>query len=410
MIVAGGEIEYCYNSGKVSKSKKKTLNGDYDNTYNRLGGICGAGAAMKVMYCYNVGTIEGYGGNESSPMASPIGGIIGYLSDNTLWLKIMTTTSKYLRFEFSYLGLGSFSNVLSNCYNAGELIGEYENRGLFDLHIFYPPKNFHYNGGIIGFIGWGWGDTDELTLTELIQLAKDAISSAITGQPLDSKIYTQVNDCFYWKRGETEHGTNNLLGVDKAEGKTADELKQILYNWASKPSGSGGQILPGTKDTYIYNTTAPVEKGLGFEGYGILWWQLDGYERTTFHVYDKVGVPIYKNITLHIGDSKVNLENYFKLNCIKGYNTYGYILMLNNSNEYTSKATNSNYTEDAGREITVDIGNENDVYIGKRPEFILAINNNNNNNKNITRTENIPAGDYYIIACGGRRLFCLYTC
>lgn len=196
----------------------------------------------------------------------------------------------------------------------------------------------------------------------------------------------------------------------KVYGKTADELKQILYNWALLPPESRGQILPETTDTYIYNTTAPVETSLGFEGYGILWWQLDGYKRTTFHVYDNVGVPIYNDSILHIEDKTVNLKDYPKLNCRKGINTYGYILMLNNSNEYTSKATNTKYKDEINRTIKVEVGEENDVYIGKRPEFILAINNDNTNNNNITKTENIPKGNYYIIACGGRRIFCLYTC
>lgn len=184
------------------------------------------------------------------------------------------------------------------------------------------------------------------------------------------------------------------------KGLSDADLKKQLYKWASKPSGSGGQILPG-KDTYIYNTTAPVETSLGFEGYGILWWQLDGYERTTFHVFDDVGVPIYAP-TLYINGSSVYLDEdeYY---CGKQYiTTYGYLLMLNTKNTYKAKATADSYTEETEQEINVAVGDEeNHVKVGRRPEFILAINSNDDNGKTVKSNMTIPTGNYYIIASGG---------
>lgn len=351
--------------------------------------LFGCGAAVDVCGCYNIGLIDGYGDKWSKPLSSPVGGIIGYLSDNSTWLGVddKQITTKYLQFTFEIktLGLHNFTNKLSYCYNSGTLNGDY----------LYAVDFDHYNGGIVGFIGWGFGSYSSVLKWMAAIITRDA-----------DEHHTQVIDCYYRITEKTSTGTNNLLGNDKATGFPEDKLKKQLYKWFNSLTIPEGE----EKGTYIYNTTAPVETSLGFDGYGILWWQLEGYGRTTFHVYDNVGVPIYKDITLHIGDSTVNLENYSKLNCSRGIETYGYILMLNKSNEYKSKAKNSKYIDDANQEIKVNIGHENDVYIGKRPEFILAINNNNTNNNNITRTENIPAGDYYIIACGGRRLFRSYTC
>lgn len=190
------------------------------------------------------------------------------------------------------------------------------------------------------------------------------------------------------------------------KGLSDADLKKQLYKWASKPSGSGGQILPG-KDTYIYNTTAPLETNLGFEGYGILWWQLDGYERTTFHVYDNVGVPIYSPI-LYIDEFSQDLTNYTDNDCYvlgNKISTYGYILMLNKSKEYNicyAKAATYEFKESYKQKVK--IGEENDLDVGERPEFIFA---KNNDNKNSNRgyegtTPDIPEEEYYVIAVGGR--------
>lgn len=365
----GGAIEYSFNSGAVNSN---------DTGTNRIGGICGAGNSMTIIGCYNVGSVKGF--FDANVLSNGIGGICGTCVDNKYNLTnkeyTLDPNNKYLgKVTINVYKIYSSTNVFKYCYNAGNLSGN--NAGV------------RKTCGILGCLLVAPSDNGSATFTDNFYVDK-----------VEYGVLTSLSEIH-----------TGISGIDNGNyKKSAEELKKQLYSWASIPSGSGGLMLTGTENTYIYNTTAPVETGLGFEGYGILWWQLEGYGRTTFHVYDNVGVPIYKDITLHIGDSTVNLENYSKLNCSRGIETYGYILMLNKSNEYKSKATNSKYIDDANQEIKVNIGHENDVYIGKRPEFILAINNNNTNNNNITRTENIPAGDYYIIACGGRRLFRSYTC
>lgn len=183
--------------------------------------------------------------------------------------------------------------------------------------------------------------------------------------------------------------------------------------------------MQGTTDTYIYNTTAPVETALGYEGYGILWWQLpESYQRTTFHIQDDVGAPIYPP-TLYLSGNGValndkNLECNKKANgsTISKYNTYGYVLMLDSNNQYNCYGTASNYpAKDRNGNLLPDnlvvptkvspmkvqVGKVNHVYIGKRPEFIFAKANNNNNSLSNYQGDNllIPKGDYYVIAVGG---------
>lgn len=179
-------------------------------------------------------------------------------------------------------------------------------------------------------------------------------------------------------------------------------MKSKLYNW------SNSLTKPEERNTYIYNTTAPVETNLGFEGYGILWWQLEGYGRTTFHVYDNVGVPIYPP-TLYINEVSQNLTEYKESKCnVKGttITTYGYILMLNKSKEYKAYAKAESYEFKEEYKQSVKIGEENDLYVGERPRFIFAKKNDNNNSNNgYTGTiSDIPEGEYYVIAVGGGRV------
>lgn len=174
-------------------------------------------------------------------------------------------------------------------------------------------------------------------------------------------------------------------------------------------SGEGGLFVPSGSDAgkYVYNTTAPVKTnyGLGFEGYGVLWWQIDGYKRTTFHVYDSQGCPINEP-TLYIDGCGVKLDvaNYRKYNCNKNgvtFNTYGYIVMLENKN-HTCNATAINYTNPDGPK-SVKLNQENDVYLGLRPEFIFGKKNNIVGRNHTSVIPDIPQGEYYVIATGGGR-------
>ncbi len=202
-------------------------------------------------------------------------------------------------------------------------------------------------------------------------------------------------------------------------------MKLLLYKWATKDDGEGGVIIKEGNDVenYIYTTTNPIETDKGYDGYGILWWQLENYGRTAIHVKDNVGCPVYEPIRLNINSFEINLDKFekFEQKCENiDSSTYGYTLMLNKSKEYTCTAENSNYKEETKRITSITIGKDakkageghNDVYIGKRPEFILAIHNENKNkygNKMEKNNVNIPNGYYYVIACGGRWLCSKYS-
>lgn len=317
--------------------------------------LFGAGAAVDVCGCYNIGLIDGYGNEWSKPLSSPVGGIIGYLSDNSTWLGLddKQITTKYLQFTFEIktLGLHNFTNKLSYCYNSGTLNGDYS----------IAVDTTHYNGGIVGFIGWGFG-----AYTSVVKW----MAAIITGDTAEH--HTQVIDCYYCITGKTSTGTNNLLGNDKATGKTADELKQILYNWASKPSGSGGLILPGTTDTYIYNTTAPVETSLGFEGYGILWWQLKDYNNVEFYIgsyYTIGGKESFKEIenehstTLKIAGKSVTIDDNNKktfneegINC----NFHNWKMMIK-SGKYNLEVSATDYGKATKNEYEINDTSKNKI-------------------------------------------------
>lgn len=207
----------------------------------------------------------------------------------------------------------------------------------------------------------------------------------------------------YYLKNSAKHGIN--AGNKGGEYEALDEpifIKQ-LYKWAE----SNSHKVPASHNPsqpYIYNTIDPLEDHKGYFGYGVLWWELEGYGRTTFHVYDNVGAPIYNPIELYINGIFKELDGKtYYCNRI-GEQTHGYIVMLKYSNAYTAYAYHKNYKEEIKQTKNVTVGAENDIYIGKRPEFIFArANDNNNSNSGYNQSMDIPTGDYYIIASGGGR-------
>ena len=347
----GSVVQYSYNSGKISSSDR-----------NRIGGICGAGNTVSISACYNIGNIEGV--RDEVVLHSGIGGIIGSCVDDAYFLYMgeqeIIPANKYISesINIDVVKLGETENNFILCYNVGSLSG---NASLIKK-----------TNGIVGCVLWAPGG----------------------GKP------TFINNLY---KDNTDKGAQDSWSDEIREGltrKNGNDLKKELYNWATKASSSGGQLVPGTTNTYIYNTTAPVETTLGYEGYGILWWQLQGYGRTTFHIYDNVGVPLYPP-TLYINSASKYLENDEYYCNKRNITTYGYILMLKEGGSYTAKASQSNYVEETNRTISVVVGQENDVYLGKRPEFILGINSEDNNGSTIKQNLTIPNGNYYIIASGG---------
>ena len=295
-IAARGTIEYSYNRGVVT-------NKDYRNVWvvNRLGGICGAGAGIIINACYNIGEINGQNGNSlkakiSSPLKSPVGGIVGFLLDNQHWITTEEyfLDTKYLEIKLTSLTIANFKNELSYCYNAGDVIGDY------DAAI----ETTHYNGGIIGFIVWGNGS----------ETIKDLIKDIIKNKERDDK--TNVTECYYKNSDYTKRGTNNVTKKDKAQVMSDDNLKRKLYEWADS------LIVPeGERDAgeFIYNTIAPVETGKGYEGYGVLWWEIENYTRLTSNMFlcnkhKEDGIVIYdytnfKNAGYNQAITLINSEN-----------------------------------------------------------------------------------------------------
>ena len=97
--------------------------------------------------------------------------------------------------------------------------------------------------------------------------------------------------------------------------KENNELKEILYNWATKPKGNGG-LFNSNGNTRTYETIAPVETDKGFEGFGVLWWEIPNYGR----------LNIYMLICNTVNDSKT----YQKF----ANNAYGQRFIINNKEYY----------------------------------------------------------------------------
>lgn len=314
-VAARGTIQYSYNKGKVTNEKHK----NEDFVMNRLGGICGAGAGIIVKACYNIGEVNGFGNEKSTPLKSPVGGIVGLLVDNTWW--IGTTEyklgTKYLDISIKTLTTYNFKNELSYCYNAGNIKGDYSN----------AKSTTHYNGGIIGFIAWGLGSDD---IVEKIKKATDFVWDWITnGEEIKEDDTTTIEECYYKTSSDSDtvRGTNNLTKKDKGEGKTRDELKNELYIWTTDDVCVDDENSPYFGNL-IYNPTAPLETGKGYEGYGVLWWEILDYQRLETNMFlcaksendDLVSYRNFRNTAfeqkIYLTDStSINYDELNFLNC-----------------------------------------------------------------------------------------------
>lgn len=288
-IVAGGTIKYCYNKGTVTNNKNRD-----GFAVNRLGGICGAARDISVLGCYNIGEIDGYGNWRSAPLKSPVGGIIGFVADNDWWIgtEDYRIDTKYIDIEIKRLAADSFENKLSYCYNAGDVKGEYPN----------AAETTHYNGGIIGFIAYGKGSDP------IGKRLKKVVDKIFTGKEVGSD-KTTLTECFYKKSGATERGTNDLSKKDKAEGKSESDLKQILYNWASNLWVPAAEE-PSIANKLIYNTISPLETDKGYDGYGVLWWELKNYAKLKVYICSaKIKIPDGQNVEMTINGKSVNISD-----------------------------------------------------------------------------------------------------
>lgn len=299
------------------------------------------------MYCcYNIGDIIGKTGWANSPLASPVGGLVGFLVDDSSYLTTDVYTTKYLEIDLRYLKLGSYHNEISYCYNAGEVKGYYSGAGegsIFDIweqikqwiKISKEDVNedvirsrLWYNGAIVGYLGIG-------------------IDIDLSSDPFSTTTFTHN----YYLQGSSESGGGRNGRTKSEEYQPLEEnaFKEKLYNWANS-------LKP--ENEYIYNTTAPVETDKGYKGYGILWWQLNDYVELTSNMFmcsrEEGKEDTYINFpnanynqTIHINNTNINFKNVEFNLCriesgfeqpVKSSGCYRWIMMIKKGT-YTIKGT-----------------------------------------------------------------------
>lgn len=237
-LIYGGTIKYSYNSGTVTNQSSS-------QTSNRLGGIAGAGNSVSILCCYNKGTINGK--QDINVLSNGLGGIIGTVVDNSYFLgtEEIAPISKYTEFTLPVLVIKETRNSISSCYNSGAITGgvPYEYTGKFILWDVEVDNRLCHSGGIVGCVLWAPNSnniqlTDNCYINNVEMGASDSWSNEITS------------------------------GVSK---KTSTEMKDKLNLWAS----SNPIYVENISGKHVYNTTHPFRKDLGYDGYGILWWQFE---------------------------------------------------------------------------------------------------------------------------------------
>lgn len=393
-LCAGGTIKYCFNKNTVTNQGI-----GYDGSNNRLGGICGAGNALTMECCYNIGNVTGKTGWGNTPLASPVGGLVGFLVDDSSYLATSVFTTKYLKIDLGYLHLDSYHNSISYCYNAGSVKGHYSGAGegsIFD--IWDQIKNMlgnlnkenadeneirsrlWYNGAIVGYVGVGID----------IDLSKEAFSTT-----------TFTHNYYLSGSSESGGGRNgrNVNSQYQPLGETA--FKEKLYNWAST---SGVTVPSGENDAgkYIYNTVAPLQTNLGYKGYGILWWQIQDYVKLTSNIFmcsredgkqdTYINFPnAAYNQTIHINGKTINFRNVGFNSCriTKGFNQpvkssgcYRWIMMVpkgtykikgtTDFSEESQLFVNNNKQSPEKVEYSINIQNNTQLHIAPIIKFISA--------------------------------------
>lgn len=341
--------------------------------------------------CYNIGDIIGKTGWTNSPLASPVGGLVGFLVDDSSYLTTDVYTTKYLEIDLTYINLGSYHNKISYCYNAGNVKGHYSGAGegsIFDIWDNIKQwlgssskddisedairSRLWYNGAIVGYVGIGID----------IDLSSDPLSTT-------TFIYN------YYLQGSSESGGGRNGRTKSEEYQPLEEnaFKEKLYNWANT-------LKP--ENEYIYNTTAPVETDKGYKGYGILWWQINDYVKLTFDMFmcsreegkedSYINFPNANyNQTIHINNSSINFKNVGFNSCrivsafeqpVKSSGCYRWIMMIKKGT-YTIKGTtdfgqksilfvNNRKQVPEGEEYSVNIQNNTQIHIAPIITFVSA--------------------------------------
>ena len=171
-----------------------------------------------------------------------MGGIIGSCVDNAYFLFIgkeeVLPENKYFdAIEVPVVKMGQSVNEVMYCYNTGNLNGS------------TGSDTLNHASGIIGCIMWA--------------LNKDDI--------------TLLNNYYLDNVGKGAKGSWSNIVSNGVTRLSSQDMKKQLYKWAD----SSLKI----ESNYVYNTITPLETDKGYEGYGVLWWQLENYARLTSNMF-----------------------------------------------------------------------------------------------------------------------------
>ena len=324
----GSTVEYSYNSGTISSTSR-----------NRIGGICGAGDTVYINACYNIGTVNGNG--DIDVLSNGMGGIIGTCVDNAYFLFIgkeeVLPENKYFdSIEVPVVKSGQTINVIVYCYNTASLNGSTGSDAL------------NHACGIIGCIFWA---------------------------PNKANITLEGNYYLDNRENGAKGSWSNIVsnGVTKL---SSGDMKQQLYRWADSLKVPEGEQDAGK---FIYNTIAPVETDKGYEGYGVLWWEIEDYVKleTFIGVGDNeeqaTKVIDDSNTTLTIGGKSVKLHDEYNIRKYKNkLDLHCWICYVKKDVELKAKAS-ADYYDDSNEE-TISISEDGIKLLllgGKSAKIIL---------------------------------------
>ena len=374
------KINYCCNYAQIKATQ-----------YGRVGGICGVALGMEMNKCYNKGNISGsmfrasltYKLDYWDGVWYGAGGLVGVGMSN-----LLTFSDEYINWDTGEWNLKIWKGIkheahpqtIAYCYNTGTVEGGYKAR--------------YHCGSIIGCeFAFDYDNDSSINGGEWVS------PTYIKNYFLDSSAPYGIGKGISTKQTSENQGLNN------------QDLVTQLYRWAT-PGARNGGLASGS--TYIYNTISPVEKDKGYNGYGVLFWELEGYYRQKFQIYDNKGPVIYDPARLNIDGKTVDIyldkdlnDNLYSQNhtfngtrfsALNGrtFKLHTYVLMLKQGS-YKCKAEVSHYKDPEEKIVNVNSNDQTTLlYAGDRPEFIIAIRQEFGE-----RTRTVPAGKYYVIASGG---------
>lgn len=294
---SNGTISSCINNGSISGTNDN-LGTDTDtiedDPYTGTGGIVGKLLNCSLEKSYNSGQIKG---------RSNVGGIAGVNSKSEI--NYSYNKGKIISEEMTFgnaggiCGFGSGASI-NGCYNIGTIRGRSCFAGIIGRVTGTNTKeniSYCYNAG---------------TFEEVNALIKEKPKGILASKGSTKGVV--VNECYY---RETTIEKPNEYGKAISD----IELKKQLYNWADRLKVPDGESDSGK---FIYNTITPVETGKGYEGYGVLWWEIEDYVKLNINMFMCVideeentktytGIPLFSTNTYKpkviLNDKEVNFDS-----------------------------------------------------------------------------------------------------